>query len=40
VQPYFLQALVREAGGTLELSQGEGVLAVAVRLPCAPAPQE
>ena len=33
VQPYFLQALVREAGGTIEPSQGEGVLAVTIRLP-------
>ena len=33
VQPYFLQALVREAGGSIEPSQGEGVVAVAVRLP-------
>jgi histidine phosphotransferase ChpT len=33
VQPYFLQALVREAGGSIELSQAEGVVAVAVRLP-------
>jgi histidine phosphotransferase ChpT len=33
VQPFFLQALVAEAGGSLELSQGEGVVAVSVRLP-------
>ncbi len=33
VQPYFLQAMVAESGGSLELSQGEGVVAVAVRLP-------
>ena len=33
VQPYFLRALTAEAGGSLELSQGEGVVCVAVRLP-------
>jgi histidine phosphotransferase ChpT len=33
IQPYFLQALVREAGGVIEQSQGEGFLVVSIRLP-------
>ncbi|MGZ8363902.1 MAG: histidine phosphotransferase ChpT [Caulobacteraceae bacterium] len=33
VQPFFLQALVAEAGGTLRFSTDEGLVAVAVSLP-------